>query len=91
MRYLLGIFFDHEDGDDSPPERGQTYTALHGVAGQKILFIATYVRNLNTEPEGMGRHVSASVHIIRSVGQSVKLLLGLASTVIIGFRPHQAL
>jgi hypothetical protein len=40
--FLLGIFFDPEDGGDVPPKRRLTFNGLHGVISQKIvLFIAT--------------------------------------------------
>jgi hypothetical protein len=34
--FLLGLFFDAEDGGDVPPKRRLTINGLHGVMSQKI-------------------------------------------------------
>jgi hypothetical protein len=45
--FLLGLFFDPEDGD-VPPKHQLTYNALHGVISQKTeVFIITAVRTSN--------------------------------------------
>jgi hypothetical protein len=46
--FLLGLFFDPEDGGDMFPKRRLTFNGLHGVISQKIvLFITTAVRTSN--------------------------------------------
>jgi hypothetical protein len=34
--FLLGLFFDPEDGDDVPPKRPMTLNGLHSVISQKM-------------------------------------------------------
>jgi hypothetical protein len=34
--FLLGLFFDPEDGGDVPPKRRLTFNGLYGVISQKI-------------------------------------------------------
>jgi hypothetical protein len=46
--FLLGLFFDPEDGGDVTPKRRLTLNGLHDVIPQKIvLFITTAVRTSN--------------------------------------------
>jgi hypothetical protein len=46
--FLLGIFFDPEDGDDVHPKRRLTFNGLYGFISQKVVFfITTAVRTLN--------------------------------------------
>jgi hypothetical protein len=33
--FLLGLYFDHEDGGDIPSERRLIFTGLHSVTTQK--------------------------------------------------------
>jgi hypothetical protein len=46
--FLLGLFFDPEDGGDVPPKRRLTFNRLHGIISQKtVFFITTAVRTSN--------------------------------------------
>jgi hypothetical protein len=46
--FLLGLFFDPEDGDDVPLKPRLIFNGLHGVISQKIVFfITTAVRTSN--------------------------------------------
>jgi hypothetical protein len=35
--FLLGLFFDPEDGSDVPPKRRLTFSGVHGVISEKII------------------------------------------------------
>jgi hypothetical protein len=47
VNFLLGLFFNYEDGGDVPPKPRQTLSRLNDVISQKIILFITTAVNIS--------------------------------------------